>query len=589
MADIFVDFSATYNGNGTAYTQAPSNGSAGAYNTLAGISPGINDFIWVRRAGAMSLSAAFAPSWAGVHVVGWPVAGDTYYSARPSAPRTAWDADVTNSLNGQYWAKIITGNASYNFAPTGIGITLHRLWVDSSLTVGGTTAIGVFTAASSVHENLCFTYSGAVGGASADLRCYSNTGLNLKVTGLYLKGSSIGSTASSLIGTINSGASDGFVSGVTVDCAFLSRGAQSTTNAAAFSVGNTAGNKSLSLQNVAINQLAGAAQHQGTALLVAAGSVHACDVTVSGQVATTWEGPGVYIAGNDCEIINMRGSNNVGTLFNAGSNNFIEVYNWNVGYPMAVAGVAYTTGGVTSPVVVSSAAASAGNTFQIKNSLLGVQSGYAKVTNLGSKNVMMLRYVDYILNSLYRVGASSQFDYDVFSMDHARALGAWAYENRHGSFIASNTYRTGGGNYSIKGSVTEMDYGQNRRAMQISVKGRERILRTLAAGANTLTLYGAYKNWAGTNETGPNRAGIGFSFDYFDNGNAFQSVNTMLNDGTALTSDSSTWVNDTGLTPFKVSVTLSNCQAQTVAINVYASPEGDSAGYFYVDPSIVVS
>jgi hypothetical protein len=48
-------------------------------------------------------------------------------------------------------------------------------------------------------------------------------------------------------------------------------------------------------------------------------------------------------------------------------------------------------------------------------------------------------------------------------------------------------------------------------------------------------------------------------------------------------------VNDTGLTPFIITVTLTDVSgAQAVPFNIFASPEFDSSGYVYIDPAVTV-
>jgi hypothetical protein len=75
--------------------------------------------------------------------------------------------------------------------------------------------------------------------------------------------------------------------------------------------------------------------------------------------------------------------------------------------------------------------------------------------------------------------------------------------------------------------------------------------------------------------------------DWFDGNNVFHAENTLVPG--VLPADSSVWVGDTGLTPFVISLTINTGYVQTIPINIFASPEYDATGYFYIDPVPTVS
>jgi hypothetical protein len=141
--------------------------------------------------------------------------------------------------------------------------------------------------------------------------------------------------------------------------------------------------------------------------------------------------------------------------------------------------------------------------------------------------------------------------------------------------------------------MTEGDVGQNRRSLPISKKGMETIFINLASGANTVTLYGAYKNYAGNFltqpyiTTVPTAQDVGFGFDWFSSSGTVLNTSSSFATG-ALATDASTWNLDSGVTAFKIDIVIASADAQTVPVNIFMSPEYDSAGYIYIDPEIYV-
>jgi hypothetical protein len=280
--------------------------------------------------------------------------------------------------------------------------------------------------------------------------------------------------------------------------------------------------------------------------------------------------------------LNINGSGSAqGTIYNAGSNNHIEVKNWMIAYPMTGAG-AYTVGGATNPIVGSASTGSNGNVISITNGTFTVSSSSVnKLQSLGSNNKYHFNFTDFLAGSVSRTAGA--YNYEVVSMNHNKTIGAWHYEDRYGYLDSSNTYRTGGSNFSLKATMNESQLGQNRRGLQLSPKNREIIWITLNAGTNVVRLYGAYKNYVGSN---PTLRDVGFSFDWFDTNNSANVVSTP-NDG-ALASDGSTWNNDPGVTPFVITASIASAQQQTVPFNIFLSPQYDTSGYLYIDPQPTV-
>ena len=123
--DVFVDTSATYNGDGTSAAQATADGGSGAYNNLQDAlsaapnapAPGSEHHIWVRRQN-ISVTATLSPvndgSYNAHHkIIGWPISVSKTAQSVDSVPtgtdslgfsNASWqfvDAALTEAFN--YW------------------------------------------------------------------------------------------------------------------------------------------------------------------------------------------------------------------------------------------------------------------------------------------------------------------------------------------------------------------------------------------------------------------------------------------------------------------------------------------------------
>lgn len=125
MVDAYIDFTATYDGDGTSAAPAASNGAVGAFNefNLADYSAMSTWNIWIRRAGSYVLAANLALNQSNVSLIGWPVVGDVDYSGRPaSGTSNGWDSDV------QTYAVITVADATKNITvSTGAGQHFRRM------------------------------------------------------------------------------------------------------------------------------------------------------------------------------------------------------------------------------------------------------------------------------------------------------------------------------------------------------------------------------------------------------------------------------------------------------------------------------
>ena len=148
--DVFVDTSATYNGDGTSATQATADGGPGAYNNLQDAlnaapnkpSSGSEHHIWVRRQNIL-VTATLSPTTDGsstAHhkIIGWPISVSKIAQSVDSVPtgtdslgfsNASWqfvDAALTEGFN--YWqgATITFTSGSNN------GLSRMVIWFDDT-------------------------------------------------------------------------------------------------------------------------------------------------------------------------------------------------------------------------------------------------------------------------------------------------------------------------------------------------------------------------------------------------------------------------------------------------------------------------
>lgn len=583
MATYYIDFGATYDGDGTAYTQAAGAGQTGAYNTYVGKTFASGDIVWIRRSDtALGVTANYTGALGNVKLYGWPYAStDDHYAIRPADPRTTWDADSAE------YAKVSCGTTPRSFAPTGNDITLRRLWFDTTMT-GSNNTLLMSIAGNSLDLRYCkATHSSIAVGSAVYAYALSSTGTNPKIQDAHFRGSvTTGGSSPYIVCNVNSGASPGLVRNITVDipCSQLQNGSGVTH------FGNTAGNKPLVVENLTINFLdPNPTIANAVALVQPSGDVRFNDVTVTNAYSgSVYQGPSLVFGGVSTRVTNCRmsGAGAAGPVYTA-IPSFIEVKNWNVLYPMTGSnpGTPYTAGTI-NPVTLNNGAGK--SRVIVTNGTLNTSSAaVAPVYLYNSSSELLLDNVDVVDANFLVARLNDRVLYDLFSINHDKVAGAWHYENGTGRIDTSSAYRTGGASYSLKGAGKDTALAQNARMSIVSQPGRETYFVDLASGSNTVTMYGAHVGWAGTLKAAPDTFDVGFFFDYWNGDGDFSTCSTAS--GAALTSDDSTWNDDTGFTVFKVAVTVTTNGAQTVPFHIFLSPEYDSAGYVYVDPQIVVT
>lgn len=174
MTDFFIDFTASGGGNGSAAT--PWN----SFASISGLAAG--DKIWLRRVSltiSTQASGILTNVPSGCFLIGWPKVGDTYYSTRPAAPRTVWDADA-----GDY-ASIV-----HNPPAAGAATQVDRVTLAITLTAAYTIYMGRVSIKryqqSGISDSCIFgVYEPATGWQTANTRSYTTENCYL---GVYVGG-----------------------------------------------------------------------------------------------------------------------------------------------------------------------------------------------------------------------------------------------------------------------------------------------------------------------------------------------------------------------------------------------------------------
>ena len=144
----------------------------------------------------------------------------------------------------------------------------------------------------------------------------------------------------------------------------------------------------------------------------------------------------------------------------------------------------------------------------------------------------------------------------------------------------SSVTRTGGESFSLRGSPSAA--GPN--PITVGSPENPTLFLNLSSGANTIDLYGAYKNFATVT---PDGAAFYFEIAYM---NASDQMIIVTSNGNTLAADSSTWVGDTGLTKFKQTLSVTLPSTQTCSAWIICAPEDTaSIAYYYLDPQLAVS
>jgi hypothetical protein len=160
--------------------------------------------------------------------------------------------------------------------------------------------------------------------------------------------------------------------------------------------------------------------------------------------------------------------------------------------------------------------------------------------------------------------------------------------------LDSHSYDIGG---SVESSTVVRDVGEKfsvkliydrdalvKKPICLGRPGFETIMCRTVAGSNTITIYGAHKSYGGDPPTADD---LWIEVEYYANsGDCIRAIESSKAVA-ALTADSSTWTGDTGLTTFKIEVTITAGRFGIVPVRVYMNKYHASA-FVYLDPQAEV-
>lgn len=564
MANIFVDQSATHNGNGTTAAQAASDGATGAYNTFESVSPASGDVVWIRRTSTLKLlTAAKTLSLTNGVYIGWPQSSDPDYSTRPaSGTSNGWDADVVQQAE----IKTTTVLSSSFLIITGGGTRMERILARAAFTSTTDKAAAIEIQANASLNN-CYglNESATTGSVISYGILVSNAGVVVKIT----------NSSAELIGALTgSGACAAFAvnAGSDVELAnvnyYVSSGSATNPNARCFIV-NATGQVTLSIADgEAVRVVSTATCPMMDFQSAVAGSsiaiYHLAKTDYSASyLASSMSTPsaaGRFLAQR---LIQSQGCR---VLIN-GSGQYVHYEE----YAQTVASNTYTIefAGAGNMFVANNFSETSGNT-------LGAINGtYA--------NWLFLQNTDFASGAPF--GSVNSMKANVWIADSGGTYGNWRFQSARGVVTAQAVARADGETYSLK---FDMNAGlQNFLGfLPVTLNALETILAGVTASNTKITIYGAYKGYT----TAPDASQIWADCDYVDDATgahrAFAS--SRQSPGVALTSDSSSWSGDTGLTAFKLELTIAALQSCVVPIRIFDNLRQASA-YFYIDPKPVVS
>lgn len=567
MANWYLDKSATNNGDGTTAAQASGSGLTGAFNSLASAvaAAAAGDFIWTRRV-TSSAVAGTTFTFNNLTIVGWPLSGDKLYSGRPATGTSnGWDSDsATYAQLSNNTVNTISGN----------GNRFYRLQLDSS----GTTSIATLVV--SGYRN-SFTTCVIKGNATTNTTviCLSVTGNVNKFYSCTVQAAITGSASTDALIAFGSASRGNLFINTTVICDSYT---QSTATCCLINLSGFKNTVLTTSVTVTSSTTAfGAIIGDANSLACFGCRVH--DVTVT--VPTTFAGFGIFFASNSSL------SNVIITNFNSFTTTSVS-----------------TTIGVILNFASTSAA---GCIFQLRNcksTTTATQSIiFGGIGNQGTFNGCTFNsattdiafnstasgcqiYCDSCLFSTTPVATfATGNDCFVYSSNHNNQTGYW-YAYFHDGFAnSSNVARSGGASYGVRLAPTsDMNESEDHFHFGYSYPGpqggSQQSYVAVTSGSRTITVYGAYKGWSSTDLLQADDVWIESQYQK-SNGD----IGYLTTQADAiLTSDSSTWSNESGYTAFKMVITFTAPSSQNIPIRINLKKQFENA-VVYIDPTITVA
>ncbi len=538
MANVYVDFSATFDGDGTAANQAASGGAVGAFNTLTSVTDTASNKVWIRRTGTGAWTSNFSYTAASLEFIGWPSSGDEDYSTRPaSGTSNGWDADSNT------YAQIdtTTGNVYFSLSGNSQKFKRIRLRQQASFTFNPALYVGLSNSGTGIQVTNCRIETN-----------YSSAPSVLAVQGQNALLDSV------VVVTSLSG-------GSAIDC-------------------SSSNSNGVVLKNCQV--IEGASSAGIGIKFTKSGIAKDCSVTLTGAGATgiypLFSSTGNYIAKiQDCTIDVAAGFGFNGDTFLY--QNTVEIRNTTVNAKKMAFG---STLSPSSIAFTQSVANTGSYGIQIFAGELTLENatfiaGNSYDLDIYEGALILLR--NCTLQSTPPYNVARRLNPGLFVGDINGNLGFFKSYNESGTVETSSTARTGGRGFSLK--LTPNNDIFSMPLLRVGLEGMETIMVPLAVGSRTLTVYGAHKLWS----TAPVDDEIYFECDYVSSGSgATRTVATSKGIGSALTSDTSVWTGDTGLTLFKMTVTFSAAQACVAPIRMYLA-KADGSAYIYLDPLVEVA
>lgn len=574
MSTFYVDFSATYNGDGTSAAQAVSNGGVGAFNTIVSVIFYSGDVVWFRRCDTAEwvLSASYAPTHQNVKFYGWPIVGDMHYAGRPqSAIDAGWDEDIL-----QDYVNVRSANTAHLWKPSGTVNTLYRFKIYSN--INGSAYTTELVKYSGDYPDIRYCYFGfpeAVKNTLINLRVLYTTGKKPTIRDVITAGSMSQYGPGVSMVQIES-AEGGFIDNLSATT-FASSGDGSGVQSLVY-LKNTSTTQGFTVDRLNLIFANSQSSQQGTALILKQGKIDVLNGNLYCDISASYTGPGIYIdaVSDNCRV-NVTCNGNIGKIVNLGASNTITLNNWK-SYVTWTANANYLQ---PAPACMPFylAVGKLGNTLILNDATVTLSPGIKPIW-ADSSCLVLLNYTNLPSDCFFT--NNTQPDFKVYHTNYGKSIGLWHFENQYGKLDLSSVHRAGGLPYSIAATFKGGLSNTIRYALPISEEGRETIFLPIQMGSNTLTLYGAYKNFS----TPPTRADIVFQVKYVNTSGALVLASTASS--LALEADTGLW-DDVGTTPFKIELDITDAEQQRVAVNIFIFANYNVSSIIYIDPKIVIS
>lgn len=555
MANIYVDYSASNDGDGTTAAQAGAPAGAGAFNTLVGKTFAAGDYVWIRRTTTSNQGSSLTLSTNGVNYIGWPKSGDDLYATRPATGTSnGWDADGNDEFNWKANSGSVTlilsanscrfhrfkaenGTAVSFITVSGHGNTFTRcIWLLSVSTAGNT--VGLVSGTANRFFNHTVTTGGSINTSAGYL--LSITGDVNQFVGLALNAAGFASTTTAMCLRITG-------DHVTIkDLVITFTGTVSATTSYVMQITGSF----CIFDNVTVTMPSNTSASAPLLTLTGNGNVFR---------NITWDYTGTLSTTSDHVLISGIGNR----LWLTGPT---ERANSNLRYFLNITGDQ--------------------NVVYLKNLISNNSGSSSSEINFSSTAEYNIVYCDNCLFSTpptqWFLNAPINTKNAVYSINHNRVSGLFKSARNDGIIESSNTIRDGGDTYSLRMEVLK-SAPNNLDPLAFGDLFEQTIWLSLTSGSRTITLYGAHKLF-GTNL--PTKADIWFEVEDKANDNMNTVITTQ--EYAALESDASDWENDPGVTAFKISKTFTVTATAVVPFRIYYYKYVPNA-YIYIDPTPIVS